>query len=411
MLNENKDKLKELTIPFALVNNKIKTVNEINRYDEAYCLECGERLVLKNGDIKIKHLAHNHNSSCVYKDEKEYIRKGNGESYEHKYAKEFIKDNLTYFRQYSDQIIIKDGEFKLGGYTDLKINSIEVEYRGLQNELKLQRAYIPDLLIRTDNTLIALEIYKSNKKDIGDITELLIGKNISVYEIDINNISLININNVFKNMKLIFSNLKVEYDKVINSIQNIIVEHHNLKEDFNLLQIGFWELEDLKSELEAQNNKLKSENDNLNSMNHKLVNENDKIKRFAKFNNIYDKVRRLEYQVESANKTINKYFQKEVENRKCWTKCVKDWYSNDINSILNHHIKLYDKNSIEYKLLNKFRTHYNGTVGVYGSLGGDDKLKYIATVGKDFKEALQYLGTDNDKFKQVVGIYQEECII
>ena len=404
MLNENKDKLKELTIPFALVNNKIKTVNEINRYDEAYCLECGERLVLKNGDIKIKHLAHNHNSSCVYKDEKEYIRKGNGESYEHKYAKEFIKDNLTYFRQYSDQIIIKDGEFKLGGYTDLKINSIEVEYRGLQNELKLQRAYIPDLLIRTDNTLIALEIYKSNKKDIGDITELLIGKNISVYEIDINNISLININNVFKNMKLIFSNLKVEYDKVINSIQNIIVEHHNLKEDFNLLQIGFWELEDLKCKLETQNDQLNSFNNELKLEVNNLKVQNDKLSNFMK-NEHVNEIKYLKYQVESANKTINKYFQKEVENRKCWTKCVKDWYSNEINSILNYHIKLYDKNSIEYNLLSKFRTHYNGTVGIYGSRGGDDKLKYIASIGMNFKNALKYLGTDNDKFKEVVGIY------
>ena len=89
MLNENKDKLKELTIPFAIVNNKVKSITNITKFDEAYCLQCGEKLMLKNGDVKIKHLAHYPNSNCVYKDEREYKHRGNGESYEHKYAKEF----------------------------------------------------------------------------------------------------------------------------------------------------------------------------------------------------------------------------------------------------------------------------------------------------------------------------------
>ena len=44
-------------------------------------------------------------------------------------------------------------------------------------------------------------------------------------------------------------------------------------------------------------------------------------------------------------------------------------------------------------------------MGIYGSRGGDDKLKYIASIGMNFKNALKYLGTDNDKFKEVVGIY------
>ena len=380
MLSENKDKLKELTIPFALVNNKIKTVNEIHRYDEAYCLECGERLVLKNGDIKIKHLAHHHNSSCVYKDEKEYIRKGNGESYEHKYAKEFIKDNLTYFRQYGNQIIIKDGEFKLGGYSDLKINSIEVEYRSLQDELKLERAYIPDLLIRTDDTLIALEIYKSNKKDIDDITELLIGKNISVYEIDISKISVIDIKSIFKNMKLIFSNLKVEYDKAIQIFQNVLIQLNKLQ----------WSILSLESDI------IK-----LESINNQLTIENEKLKN----GNVY-KIEQLERKIKTMDKRIYDYLRKELENRKCWTKCVKDWYSDEINSIINYHIKLYDRNSIEYDLLMKFKNHYNGKVGIYGSRGGDDKLKYIAIIGKNFKKALSYLGNNNDKFKEVLGIYE-----
>ena len=156
--------MNKLLIPFALVNNKVKKVSDIYKQDEIFCLECGEKLILKNGDVNIKHLAHQVNSNCIYKNEKEYKKRGGGESYEHKYAKEFIKDNLIYFRQYGNQIIIKDGEFKLGGYSDLKINRIDVEYMGLKNELNLDVNYVPDLLLRTNKGLILLEIYKTNKK-------------------------------------------------------------------------------------------------------------------------------------------------------------------------------------------------------------------------------------------------------
>lgn len=384
MLNENKDKLKELTIPFAIVNNKVKSITNITKFDEAYCLQCGEKLMLKNGDVKIKHLAHYSNSNCIYKDEREYKHRGNGESYEHKYAKEFLKDNLTYFRQYGNQIIIKDGEFKLGGYTDLKINSIEMEYRGLQDELKLERAYIPDILIRTDNTLIALEIYKSNKKDVGDITELLIGKNISVYEIDINNVNLTNINTVFKNMKLIFSDLKVEYDNAIQIFQKILIQRNNLQWSILSLEGDIIRLESINNQLTTENKKLKS--------------EKGKPK-----NGYISEIEYLKRKIKTMDKTIGDYCFKEIENKKCWTKCVKDWYSNEINSIINYHIKLYDSNSIEYNLLMKFKNHYNGKVGIYGSRGGDDRLKYIADIGRKFKEALKYLGNDNDKFIEVLN--------
>ena len=43
--------MNELLIPFALVNNKVKKVSNIYKQDEIFCLECGEKLILRNGDV------------------------------------------------------------------------------------------------------------------------------------------------------------------------------------------------------------------------------------------------------------------------------------------------------------------------------------------------------------------------
>ena len=185
---------------------------------------------------------------------------------------------------------------------------------------------------------------------------------------------------IFKNMKLIFSNLKVEYDKAIQIFQNVLIQLNKLQ----------WSILSLESDI------IK-----LESINNQLTIENEKLKN----GNVY-KIERLERKIKTMDKRIYDYLRKELENRKCWTKCVKDWYSDEINSIINYHIKLYDRNSIEYDLLMKFKNHYNGKVGIYGSRGGDDKLKYIAIIGKNFKKALSYLGNNNDKFKEVLGIYE-----
>ena len=149
--------IKKTMIPFALVNNKVKGIENITKLDIPVCLECGEILILRNGEKNIKHLAHKSDSKCIYKEV--FKQNSNQETYEHKFAKEFIKDNLTYFREYMNEIVVKDGEFKLGGYKDLKVENIEIEYRGLKKDLSLSREYIPDILIKTKDKLIALEIY------------------------------------------------------------------------------------------------------------------------------------------------------------------------------------------------------------------------------------------------------------
>ena len=88
-----RDKLNKKTmIPFALVNNKVKGIDEITRLDTPTCLECGESLILRNGEKNRKHLAHKSDSKCIYR---ENLNKNNNnqnqETYEHKFAKEYIK--------------------------------------------------------------------------------------------------------------------------------------------------------------------------------------------------------------------------------------------------------------------------------------------------------------------------------
>ena len=53
---QSSDKLnKKIMIPFALVNNKVKGIDDITRLDTPTCLECGEILILKNGEKNRKH--------------------------------------------------------------------------------------------------------------------------------------------------------------------------------------------------------------------------------------------------------------------------------------------------------------------------------------------------------------------
>ena len=376
--------MNELLIPFALVNNKVKKVSNIYKQDEIFCLECGEKLILRNGDVNIKHLAHQANSNCIYKNEKEYKKRGGGESYEHKYAKEFIKDNLTYFRQYGNQIIIKDGEFKLGGYSDLKINKIDIEYTGLKYELNLDANYIPDLLLRTNKGLIALEIYKTNKKIALNLENILRGKDIYVYEIDITKIKDLNIKDIFRNMKLLFSNLKLEFDRAMKPIQNNIIENSNLKND----------IEYARQELKKQSNyfydkerELMGRISDLNKDNYNLLKKQDE---------------NSEWIIKSLKNKIDKYKEKDIENRKLYSKCVKDWYSDKLNFIIDKDLKRIEKDSEEYNILIAFKRFYNGKVGSYSSYGGDNRLKEIAKITRGYSDAIKYLGMDNNRFKELV---------
>ena len=304
--------IKKTMIPFALVNNKVKGIENITKLDIPVCLECGEILILRNGEKNIKHLAHKSDSKCIYKEV--FKQNSNQETYEHKFAKEFIKDNLTYFREYMNEIVVKDGEFKLGGYKDLKVENIEIEYRGLKKDLSLSREYIPDILIKTKDKLIALEIYMSNKKDPIVLKDILKNKNISVYEVDIRKIPELTIQNIFKHMKLIYSDLKVDFENSIRTIQNIIIDRDKWFKKYISLETMIIELESRIEELEEDKSKLNQKlydlrnkgridwttYESLKSSN-KILEENS-FKQSAKIDKLENKIKELNMRIKAYEK-------------------------------------------------------------------------------------------------------------
>ena len=315
--------IKKTMIPFALVNNKVKGIENITKLDIPVCLECGEILILRNGEKNIKHLAHKSDSKCIYKEV--FKQNSNQETYEHKFAKEFIKDNLTYFREYMNEIVVKDGEFKLGGYKDLKVENIEIEYRGLKKDLSLSREYIPDILIKTKDKLIALEIYMSNKKDPIVLKDILKNKNISVYEVDIRKIPELTIQNIFKHMKLIYSDLKVDFENSIRTIQNIIIERDRLLKEQNIEKISLeiWissleahikQLEDDKRKLNLELNELRNE-DRIDYKTYQNLKGSNKELTKQFFENTKE-IKKLKNEIKNLNMKIKEYEKLHIDNLK-----------------------------------------------------------------------------------------------
>ncbi len=381
--------MSKVLIPFALVNNKVKNISQIYKQDEVKCLECGERLILRNGDKNIKHLSHSSNSNCVYKTEYEYKKSGR-ESYEHKYAKEYIKDNLKYFRAYGNEVIIKDGEFKLGGFKDLKINKVDIEYRYLKRDLNLIKDYIPDILIRTDKALIALEIYKTHKKDIISLNNILKGKNIIVYEVDINSISVLDFKSIFKNMKLIYSDLKVSFDSAMSPIQNKIIECEKQANIIELKENFIFKQEQIINDLNEAINRLEKENDTLRDT------------FISDYEEIVSKNKILEYK---CNELKDEYKRKDKEEYLPMRKFIMKYlYSNEMNEIIKNDMKKYKPTSNEFIILDKFFKSFNGKVGDFISWGGKEKVNKIKNTIKAYKENIIYLGINNDRFEQMVGL-------
>lgn len=142
------------------------------RGDKYFCIDCGSELICKDGDIKVKHLAHKNTDNCG----------GTGESIFHKHWKE----NL----------------FKAGMFIDISNKLQEprnVEIIDVINEVSLSSRYgkewdrdvIVDVLLVTDVGDIVVEInYKNPKKwnelkpyydelDLLRVFEVKVGKSIN----------------------------------------------------------------------------------------------------------------------------------------------------------------------------------------------------------------------------------------
>lgn len=365
----------KVLIPFALVNNKVKSLKEITRLDDPICLECGEKLIIRNGEKNVKHLAHIPDSKCTYNDNKNTNYQP--ESYIHKYCKEYLRDNLKYFREYSNKIVVKDGEFKLGGYDDLKITDIEIEYRGLKNELDLDSNYIPDILIRTPKKLVALEVYKTNKKDLSHLKDILSDKNIVVYEIDVNNMEDLSIEKLFRKMKLIHSDLKTQFEYGMHTIQA------------NIIKAGDVAVSKYKQEYEEYKSEYRSKLWNYESEIELLQEEIDLLKYKLKQNE--DNVIKLRHQDIEVRRFVAEKYRAKLEY---W---IQDWLNGRGSSFeeLNECTKL---------TLNKIRASFNGKVGYYIGGGGDNHLQEISCFVTTFQKNSACLDNYNKQLLEFLEI-------
>ncbi len=138
-----------------------------NKY---YCLDCGEELVIKNGQLKVKHLSHKSNSSC----------NSSGESYIHNHYKKnmFIPGMVITTRKGNaviERILIEE---EIGKYYQKKWN----------------RKIFPDVLLVTNEGDVAIEFNYSNKKKWKEYIEYYKELNLlDIFEIDIcENINSVN---------------------------------------------------------------------------------------------------------------------------------------------------------------------------------------------------------------------------
>lgn len=362
-----------ILIPFALVGMKIKHIEDITKTDECCCLECGGKLILREGEKNTKHLAHKNDTKCFYENEIKYKKSG-VESYAHKFVKEYLKDNLEYFREFSIEIVSKDNEFKLGGEKNSKIKKIHIEYRNLKKELILEKDYFPDLLIEVENKYIALEIYKTNKKDEKSLKDNLLGKNIDVYEIDINNINEFKVENLIKGecIKLIFSNLKVGYDECINAMQNELLEYRNR---FHLAEQWYLDMKRLYNEANSDNRWTRQRNE-------ELVEE----KRILE-----EKILNV---TENSNAEIN-LLKQNIENNNINNFKYREKYISDIKSNFNKDIRC--KMQITSKgVLIDICKKFNEIAKEFVLNGSDEKLGQLKKFYEDYTENI-YLLDNNEK--------------
>lgn len=211
MLNEyvcigNKDN------KMILASKAIDNILLTGKKDKYYCPVCGEEMIFKNCMEKEKHFSHKADTKCTY-------GKG-GESEAHKIVKRYVVENIGNEFVINNNEIIGNGKtFTLGGTRKVAIKGIYAE-KSLKSTLGLNRDYRPDVLIETvTGELIALEIYKTHAKSDDDINNLK-GKNIIVYEIDINNLKELDMDTLYSKMKLIYSINKLQLDNTLEAIRN-----------------------------------------------------------------------------------------------------------------------------------------------------------------------------------------------
>lgn len=355
-------------IQFALVNGKITHIKDITKKDIAICLECGEELIVRAGTKNIKHLAHSSDTECKYHKDIEHCN----ESYQHKYVKNYIKENIQVFKKL-DAI--------LGNTREINIIDSKLEYTKLKQELQLENMYIPDVLLITPEGYICLEIYKTNKKDNEYIKNILYPRNIQVYEIDINNIDIANLS-----MSDIYSNTELIYDA--NLIAHKEKEHEiKVLTEYNL-QKEFMEHEKkLEREFEEKRNEL------IRKYNYKkkqLEESNVETRKML----IHDSARRIHKSQEDSRVIIKAMGAKAFDR---FRNTLKE--DIDSTSVSYHKMKL-----------KELLQSYNGTVGALISNINLYSLEKILRIHKLYyakREVLTKMPLNKDDREYQINIWKE----
>jgi hypothetical protein len=131
-------KYSTISLALDVDTNKIIHIDNITSSYKISCLECKSDLILKNGSIKIKHLAHKSNSVC------------NGETLSHSSSKTLIIQYLETHKIYINRICKKCEHSKIVGYFDKhSYDTILTEHRYIVNN-KLE---IADLALIKDSKI------------------------------------------------------------------------------------------------------------------------------------------------------------------------------------------------------------------------------------------------------------------
>lgn len=227
--------------PFALVDGVLTHVKDITKDMGIICPECGERLILKEGQKTVKHLAHRGDNNC------------SGESVIHKYTKEYIYNNLNCITLSEHKVMMIDNKFKLANAEELGVKEKYLEHR-------LSPEYIPDIyLVLEGNYRVAVEICYKNAKDVEHLEEVLPSLPVDlVLEIKVDAEDIININmeKLLQKAYYVYNPQKTQYEAGRDKIDKIVKEDRFLKMCVEARDNRIKSIEYSMSELQNKHNNL-----------------------------------------------------------------------------------------------------------------------------------------------------------
>lgn len=133
-------------IKFAklLNSDKIIHIKDTTNNETYYCNECNNILIPKKGKIKVHHFCHKFMSNCSG---------GSIESLEHKYAKQFMSDNLN------NIVIIKNCKICN------KNNEHNYKNHRIKQEYRIGRYTVDLVILNNDNLIAVIEIFHTHQTE------------------------------------------------------------------------------------------------------------------------------------------------------------------------------------------------------------------------------------------------------